>query len=65
MFSWAELSTSGPDAAKAFYGGLFGWEADDLPLPDGGAYSMMQIGGEPVAAIQRKNGFSAGLTISA
>jgi uncharacterized protein len=53
-FCWVELSTSDPDAAKAFYGGLFGWEADDRPIPDGGVYSMMQLGGEAVAGIQRK-----------
>lgn len=53
-FSWVELSTTDPEAAKAFYGGLFGWEAEDLPIPDGGTYSMMKLGGETVAAIQRK-----------
>jgi len=56
-FSWAELSTTDPDAAKAFYGELLGWEANDLPLPDGGTYSMMRIAGEPVAAIQKKPDF--------
>ena len=50
-FSWIELSTTEPEAAKEFYGGLFGWQADDQPLPDGGVYSMMQIDGERVAAI--------------
>ncbi len=50
-FSWIELSTTQPDAAKEFYGGLFGWEADDQEIPDGGVYSLMQIEGERVAAI--------------
>lgn len=53
-FSWVELSTTDPDAAKAFYGDLFDWQAEDLPVPDGGTYSMMNLGGEPVAAIQQK-----------
>lgn len=54
-FSWIELSTSDPDAAKGFYGELFGWEADDQELPgDGGVYSMMQIDGENVAAIMKQ-----------
>jgi uncharacterized protein len=56
-FSWAELSTTDPDAAKAFYGALLGWEADDREIPGGGVYSMMQLGGESVAAIQRKPDF--------
>jgi uncharacterized protein len=50
-FSWADLTTTDQDGAKQFYSGLFGWEADDRPVGDGMTYSMMQIGGKPVAAI--------------
>ncbi|HWH12004.1 MAG TPA: VOC family protein [Solirubrobacteraceae bacterium] len=51
-FIWADLATTDPDAAKAFYGGLFAWEADDRPVGDGGAvYSMMLRDGHDVAAI--------------
>ncbi len=50
-FSWVDLATTDPDAAKAFYGGLFGWTADDMPIPDDGVYSMMKLGDETVAAI--------------
>jgi predicted enzyme related to lactoylglutathione lyase len=51
-FSWIELATTDPDAAKSFYGGLFGWEAEDSEIPDGGGvYSMMKLSGEHVAAI--------------
>jgi predicted enzyme related to lactoylglutathione lyase len=50
-FSWVDLATTDPEAAKAFYGGLFGWEAEDMPIPDGGVYSMMKLGDETVAAI--------------
>ena len=35
-FSWADLATNRPAGAKAFYGGLFGWEFDDMPVGDGG-----------------------------
>jgi uncharacterized protein len=39
---WIELYTTDSDAAKAFYGGLFGWETQDMPLPgDGGAYTLI------------------------
>ena len=30
-WGWNELVSPGLDAAKAFYAGLFGWQADDLP----------------------------------
>ena len=50
-FCWAELSTPDQAAAKAFYGGLFGWEADDRPVGEGAFYSMQSVGGKNVAAI--------------
>ncbi len=53
-FSWVELHTPAPDGAKAFYSALFGWEADDVPIPEeagGGAYTLLKLGGETVAAL--------------
>jgi uncharacterized protein len=50
-FSWAELATTDQDAAKQFYGQLFGWSAVDNPIGDGVVYSVMQVGGKDVAAI--------------
>lgn len=50
-FSWTDLSTTDQPAAKQFYSGLFGWEANDVPMGDGAVYSMMSIGGRTVAAI--------------
>jgi predicted enzyme related to lactoylglutathione lyase len=50
-FCWTDLATTDQEAAKAFYGGLFGWEAEDLPVGDGMYYSMMRLGGKDVAAI--------------
>jgi len=50
-FSWADVTTTDQDAAKAFYGELFGWEAEDLPVGEGVSYSMMRLGGKDVAAI--------------
>jgi predicted enzyme related to lactoylglutathione lyase len=50
-FSWADLGTSDADGAKAFYTGLFGWESDDAPLPEGGVYTMLKKGGKNVAAL--------------
>ena len=50
-FSWADLATTDPDAAKRFYGNLFGWAAVDFPIDENTTYSMMQIDGKDVAAI--------------
>ncbi len=50
-FCWSELSTTDLDGAKAFYAGLFGWQAHDNPVPGGGVYSMQMLDGKPVAAI--------------
>jgi predicted enzyme related to lactoylglutathione lyase len=50
-FSWVDLATSDQEAAKAFYGSLFGWEPEDLPVPGGGHYSMQRLNGRNVAAI--------------
>src|SRR5205814_1148937 len=30
IFSWTDLSTTDPDAAKSFYAALLGWQAEDL-----------------------------------
>jgi predicted enzyme related to lactoylglutathione lyase len=50
-FSWVDLNTSDQNGAKTFYGGLFGWQADDRPVGDGIVYSMQQLNGKSVAAI--------------
>lgn len=50
-FSWADLTTTDVEGAKAFYAGVFGWRADDVPVPDGGIYSMQFLGEQPVSAI--------------
>jgi len=49
--NWVDLQTTNQNAAKAFYGGLFGWTFDDQQMPQGGAYSMAKLGDEQVAAI--------------
>jgi predicted enzyme related to lactoylglutathione lyase len=50
-FSWTDLTTTDPDAAKRFYTSLFGWEVEDIPVGEGMVYSMMKVGGKNVAAI--------------
>jgi predicted enzyme related to lactoylglutathione lyase len=62
-FSWTDLTTSDPDAAKAFYAELFGWEATDNPVGDDAVYSMMSIGDRQVGGIsgQRPDQRDAGV----
>src|ERR1700730_5822414 len=50
-FCWTDLTSTNQAAAKAFYGGLFGWEAEDMPVGEGVFYSMQRLGGKDVAAI--------------
>ena len=42
LFGWVDLPTTDPDAAKAFYGSLFGWVPTDIETPVGPVYSMMR-----------------------
>lgn len=50
-FCWCDLTTTDQPGAKAFYSGLFGWEAQDMPVGEGAFYSMMRVDGKDVAAI--------------
>lgn len=50
-FCWTDLTTTDQAAAKVFYSGLFGWEAEDRPVGEGAVYSMMKVDGKDVAAI--------------
>lgn len=47
--SWIDLATTDLDGAKAFYTGLFGWTAADMPSPQG-IYTMFSKDGALVAA---------------
>jgi uncharacterized protein len=53
-FCWAGLATSDVAAAKAFYGRLFGWEAEDLEAEAVGAYATLHRGGSEVAILYRQ-----------
>lgn len=49
-FCWVELATTDQDAAKKFYGALFGWSVVEYPMGPGDFYSMFQLGGRDAAA---------------
>ena len=49
---WIDTSQPDPEAAVSFYGGLFGWEFEDVMPPGaGGQYFIGRIRGGDVAAI--------------
>jgi predicted enzyme related to lactoylglutathione lyase len=51
-FCWTELGTTDTAAAKTFYTSLFGWKANETPIPDGGTYTMFEnADGKAVCAL--------------
>ena len=51
QFCWIELGTTDADAAKAFYGGLFGWTAEESDAGDAGVYTMFGFSGRDVGGM--------------
>ena len=49
-FCWQELLTPDAEAAKAFYGRVFGWGASEMDMGDF-VYHMFEQDGEPVAGM--------------
>src|ERR1043166_8113445 len=54
-FCWIELATTDGDAAKKFYGELFGWEAQDNPIGPGMVYTMLKLNGKDVGGLFQKD----------
>jgi predicted enzyme related to lactoylglutathione lyase len=50
-FCWVDLGTTDVAGAKTFYGELFGWEIEDVPGGDAGAYSMCRLDGKDVTGM--------------
>ena len=51
MFCWIELATNDAAAAKSFYSSVFGWKINDMPIPDGSVYTMLQVDGHDLGAL--------------
>ncbi|MFF5019887.1 VOC family protein [Streptomyces sp. NPDC001165] len=49
--NWVDLHTTDLDAAKSYYGRLFGWTFNDVPTAQGPAYSLCTMNGGVVAGI--------------
>jgi predicted enzyme related to lactoylglutathione lyase len=50
-FSWVDLQTTDTEAAKRFYGELFGWTYDERPAGEGAMYAIALVDGSAAAAI--------------
>ena len=49
-FSWNELMTTDPAAAKEFYGKLLGWEMEDMNMEQM-TYTVVKAGGDGIGGI--------------
>lgn len=49
-FCWVELATTDQNAAKSFYGKLFGWGTHDMPMGPNDFYTMFKLEGRDAAA---------------
>jgi predicted enzyme related to lactoylglutathione lyase len=50
-FSWNELNTRDPDAAKTFYAAVFGWGFDDHDMGEMGTYTELKRGEDSVGGM--------------
>ena len=48
---WVDLGTTDPEAARSFYGELFGWTADVDERPEAGGYAQFRKDGHAVAGV--------------
>lgn len=51
-FVHVELNTTDVSKAKAFYGKLFDWKLEDVPMP-GGTYTMIKVGDATAGGIMK------------
>jgi uncharacterized protein len=55
VFLWDELVTSDVEAAKAFYGAVFGWMSEDMDMGEMGTYTLFKkADGESAAGLMQK-----------
>jgi len=49
--SWNELNTRDPEAAKTFYGAVFGWTFEDQDMGEMGSYTTIKLGEDMVGGM--------------
>lgn len=47
---WVDVSSTDLDKTRAFYSGLFGWDAQQVPAPEAGGYTIFSLNGKTVGA---------------
>ena len=52
-FSWCELITDDVKGAKKFYTKLFGWETEEMSMPEGMTYTVIKVGGKGIGGIMK------------
>ncbi len=55
-FAWNELETRDPEAAKAFFGAVFGWEFEDHDMGPMGTYTEWKLGGDTIGGMANITG---------
>lgn len=50
-FCWVEVATSDRENAKKFYKEMFGWDAIDQPMGEGGVYTILKLGENEIGAM--------------
>lgn len=60
-FSWFELMTSDPEAAKVFYGSLFGWTTEAMEMEGGMTYNVINVDGGDAGGIMKMPPGAAGM----
>ncbi len=50
-FCWLEANLEDPAKATGFYGELFGWAFQEMPMPNGATYRIAHRGGKHVAGL--------------
>jgi predicted enzyme related to lactoylglutathione lyase len=59
--TWNELGTTDVEAAKSFYGELFGWTYEDLEMDGQGSYSIVRNGGSSNGGIRAQTQMEKGV----
>lgn len=55
-FCSVDLATTDADGAKRFYGGLFGWEGEDVHPSEGMTYTILRLDGDAVGGMFERAG---------
>lgn len=60
-FIWREGMSQDVHRSKAFYGGLFGWEFDDMDMGDIGTYTIIKNDGQGIGGLMQFGPDKAGI----